>query len=497
MREQTDVVIVGAGPTGVLLAGDLAAAGVASTVLERRQASDLTRAFAVHARTLEVLDARGLADGFVATGRAVDDVQLFDDTRVDLSVLPSRFPFLLITPQYNTERILARRAVTLGARIARDSTVVGLRQDVDGVEVDVRGADGAVHVQRARYLVGADGAHSTVRRALGLPFPGRSAVRSVMLADVRLAERPADTLMVDAVAEGFAFIVPFGDGWYRVIGWDRRRQLPDDAPVDLDEIRDITRRALGTDFGMHDPRWMSRFHSDERQSPSYRVGRVFLAGDAAHVHSPAGGQGMNAGLQDAANLSWKLAAAVHGWAPSGLLDTYQSERHPVGRQVLRGSGALLRLAMLRSGPARAARQRIVGPITRIPAINRRIAGAVSGIDVSYAASRGAHPATGRRAADVALAGGGRLYELLRGGRFVLLGDGAEDLAAWADRVDQAVAAGRPGPVTLIRPDGYVAWASDARDPTRRAAALRHALAAWSGDGGRPAFSHAGPAPMAE
>jgi hypothetical protein len=206
---------------------------------------------------------------------------------------------------------------------------------------------------------------------------------------------------------------------------------------------------------------------------------------------------MNAGLQDAANLSWKLAAAVHGWAPSGLLDTYQSERHPVGRQVLRGSGALLRLAMLRSGPARAARQRIVGPITRIPAINRRIAGAVSGIDVSYAASRGAHPATGRRAADVALAGGGRLYELLRGGRFVLLGDGAEDLAAWADRVDQAVAAGRPGPVTLIRPDGYVAWASDARDPTRRAAALRHALAAWSGDGGRPAFSHAGPAPMAE
>lgn len=157
-------------------------------------------------------------------------------------------------------------------------------------------------------------------------------MQSVMVADVRLSEPPADVLVVDAVADGFAFIVPFGDGWHRVIAWDRRRQLPDHAPVELDELRAITRLALGTDYGMHDPRWLSRFHSDERQIDRYRVGRVFLAGDAAHVHSPAGrpagGQGMNIGLQDAANLGWKLAATVQGWAPDGLLDTYHSERQP-------------------------------------------------------------------------------------------------------------------------------------------------------------------------
>src|SRR5437764_7161611 len=178
-------------------------------------------------------------------------------------------------------------------------------------------------------------------RALLLRFPGRSAVQSVMLADVRLTDAPADVLTVNAVGDAFGFMAPFGDGWYRVIAWDKRRQRPDDAPVDLEEIRAVIRRALGTDYGMHDARWMSRFHSDERQAPRYRVGRVFLAGDAAHVHSPAGGQGMNTGLQDAANLSWKLAAAVHGWGGERLLDSYHEERYSVGRQVLRSSGAIL------------------------------------------------------------------------------------------------------------------------------------------------------------
>src|SRR5256885_5590408 len=181
-----------------------------------------------------------------------------------------------------------------------------------------------------------------------------------MLADVRLADPPPDVVTVRASGEVFAFVVPFGDGWYRVIAWDRASRLPDTAPVDFEELRSVTRRALGTDFGMHDPRWMSRFHSDERQVPRYREGRVFLAGDAAHVHSPAGGQGMNTGLQDAANLSWKLAAAVRGWAPARLLDSYNAERHPVGRLVLRSSGGIIRLAMLQSRAARLGRDLLGG-----------------------------------------------------------------------------------------------------------------------------------------
>ena len=201
---------------------------------------------------------------------------------------------------------------------------------------------------RARYVVGADGVHSRVRDALGLDFPGQAIVQSLMLADVRLTDAPDEVLSINAADDCFAFVAPFGDGWYRVFAWDRRHPQPDSAPVDLDEVRAVTRRALGTDFGMHDPRWMSRFHCDERQVTRYRVGRVFLAGDAAHVHTPAGGQGMNTGIQDAANLSWKLAAAVQGGAPAALLDSYHGERHPVGRMVLRSSGALIRLVMIRS-----------------------------------------------------------------------------------------------------------------------------------------------------
>src|SRR6266545_7443530 len=309
----TEVLVVGAGPTGLLLAGDLARAGVAVTLLERRtDTSNLTRAFAVHARTLEELDARGVADELIDTGRRVSSVRAFGKAGVKLSRLPTRFPYVLLTPQYETERVLERRARELGAEIVYGADLTGLRQNGDGVTADVRSADGSPDTWRASYLVGADGVRSTVRHALGLSFPGHSAVKSMMLADVRLAENPKDVLTANGAGAGFAFIAPFGDGWYRVIAWHRGNELPDDAPVDLEEIRAVTRAALGTDYGMHDARWLSRFHSDERQAPHYRVGRVFLAGDAAHVHSPAGGQGMNTGLQDAANLGWKLAAVLRG-----------------------------------------------------------------------------------------------------------------------------------------------------------------------------------------
>src|SRR4051812_3612573 len=370
MSTRTDVVIVGAGPTGLLLGGDLAAAGVSVTVLERRPAQDanLTRAFAVHARTLETFDARGLADDLLTTGARVTALRLLGRIAVDLSWLPTRFPFVLITPQYESERLLEARAAKLGVQFVHGAEVVGVTQDADGVDVST-----ADQTWRASYVVGTDGIGSIVRRSLDMPFPGRSAVRSVMLADVRLRDAPPDTLSVNATGDALAFMAPFGDGWYRVIAWDRGHQLPDDAPVDVEEMKAIMRRTLGSDFGLHDPRWTSRFHSDERQAPEYRVGRVFLAGDAAHVHSPAGGQGMNTGLQDAANLSWKLAAAVQGWARPGLLDSYQRERHPVGKLVLRMSGNLLRAGTMPPALVPAIR-RLATMAVRIQPLAHKLAG---------------------------------------------------------------------------------------------------------------------------
>jgi 2-polyprenyl-6-methoxyphenol hydroxylase-like FAD-dependent oxidoreductase len=488
MDSVSEVVVVGAGPTGLMLAGDLARAGVGCTVLERRaEESNLTRAFAVHARTLELLDARGLADDLLATGARVGALRLFGKLKVDLSRLPTRFPYVLITPQYHTEGVLEEHASALGAEIVRGADVVDVRQDTNGVELDVRYEDGTLATRRAMYAIGTDGVGSTVRQSLALPFPGHSAVQSVMLADVQLSEAPEEVLTVDAAGDGFSLLAPFGDGWYRVIAWDRRRQLPDDVPVELDEIRDITRRVLGTDYGMHHPRWMSRFHSDERQVPKYRVGRVFLAGDAAHVHSPAGGQGMNAGLQDAANLGWKLAAAVHGWAPGGLLDSYHTERHPIGRAVVRGSGALLRLALAQSQATRAARWVLANVVGRFGSPPAFVSRAVSGIGIAYAAPRGAHRLAGRRAPDVRLATGKagktRLYEILRGGNFVLLtpaGAGAAIGRRWAGRVDPVTPTDATLPMVLVRSDGYVAWATDETATASEDAALRTALTRWCG-----------------
>jgi 2-polyprenyl-6-methoxyphenol hydroxylase-like FAD-dependent oxidoreductase len=460
---RTTVAVVGAGPTGLLLAGDLAHAGVDVTVLERRGTeSNLTRAFGVHARTLEHLDARGLADEVVASGAPIDRLSLFDSLKIDLSTLPTRFPFLLITPQYNVEQALEKRATAAGVHIVRDALVTALHQDEDGVELALEG--GTV---RADYAVGADGVHSVVRDALGLPFPGRSVLESIMLADVRLAHPPADTLTVNAVGDAFAFVAPFGDGWYRIFAWDRRHQLPTTAPVTLDEIRDVTRHSLGTDLGIQEARWMSRFHSDERQAPHYRIGRVFLAGDAAHVHSPAGGQGMNTGLQDAANLGWKLAAAVQGWAPDGLLDTYESERHPVGRLVLRSSGAIIRMAMVQSRAGRLARNVVGGAALRLPPVARKVAGTISGVGIDYPHAP--------RAADVELKDSRRLYEVLRDGRYVLLAPdaAAAHLGGVHDHVAPASPVETGMPWTLVRPDAHVAWsgAPDRLDAALRAAGL--------------------------
>ncbi|WP_149561760.1 FAD-dependent monooxygenase [Streptomyces cacaoi] len=506
---EPEVLVVGAGPTGLLLAGDLAAAGRRVTLVEERDAAvgNLTRALVVHARTLEQLDARGLADELVEAGHPIDRLRLFGNATLHPTTLPTRFPFVLIVGQYVVERLLERRARAAGVDFRYGARMTALRHRPGGVEIEVRQPDG-VHTLRAGYLVGADGAHSTVRRELGVPFPGRPVLRSLVLADVRLDAPPHDPFVVSASGQTFALVGSFGDGWYRVMGWDRNRQLPDDAPVELAEVRETVRSAMGSDFGMRDPRWISRFRSDERQAPAYRVGRAFLAGDAAHVHSPAGGLGLNTGLQDAANLSWKLVRALEAAQAAGgeaasaraadaLLDTYEAERRPIGALMVRTSGALVRLGLLRYPGSGAVRTLAATAVNRVRALNQRAMGTVSGIHLSYppaspgsqephrrgrraplpglGAAPAPHPLTGKRVPDLRLTSG-RLYEALREGRFVLVTPRGAARRPADRRFVQVESAGPGRRTLLVRPDAHIAWAAEGPEP----AGLEEALTAWTG-----------------
>jgi 2-polyprenyl-6-methoxyphenol hydroxylase-like FAD-dependent oxidoreductase len=456
----TDVIVVGAGPTGLMLATELAMRGVDVRLIDERSGiPNITRAFGVHARTLELLDARGLADPLLADGLPVDRVVPAPGAVLDLKELPSRYPMVLMAPQSLTERVLSARAADLGVETSWGAEVVGLEQDEDGVTV--RLADGSE--QRARYLVGCDGAHSAVRTALRIDFAGKQYATHILLADVRLTRPPADGLSAQNSGDGVVLIVPFGDGWFRAIAWDRTREhVPLSEPVTLPEIKDAFLRIAKTDFGMVDLRWSSRFLSERRQARHYRVGRVFIAGDAAHVHSPLGAQGMNTGIQDAMNLGWKLAAAVSGSAPDWLLDSYETERHQVGAKVLELTDAFNQLMLGRSLLRRAIRRVAITVLLKVGTSRRSILGRLSGIGISYPRPRGVHPLTGHRMPDVDCSGA-RLYELLRGGGFVLvtadrhLDPGREDVtvALHADRaLPEAV---------LVRPDGYVACAGSAVD----------------------------------
>jgi 2-polyprenyl-6-methoxyphenol hydroxylase-like FAD-dependent oxidoreductase len=499
MTQGPSVVVVGAGPTGLMLGCELALAGVPCRILERRQQeSNLTRAFGVHARTLELLDMRGEADRLVSQGLRVPEVrpQLGRrPLRLSLNHPESRFPYVLIVAQARTEALLEQRARALGVQIVLGAEVVGLRQDDAGVEVVVNTPEGQ-RTERADYVVGCDGAHSAVRRLSGVGFVGSDYSTHVMLADIYLPENLPTAVGAYLGRAGIVLLPPFGDGWYRAVIWDREReQVPLDEPLGTEEIRQSLCRIAGTDFGMRQMRWSTRFLSERRQADRYRVRRTFLAGDAAHVHSPLGALGMNTGIQDAMNLGWKLSAAVHGWAPPWLLDTYHIERHPVGRAALQVTDLLQRVT-LAPAPIRAVRPLLARFALSLPPVRRTLRRRIAGISIAYPPPRGnkAHPWTGQRVPDVSI-GASRLYPNMRHGHFTLLdrtGNGqlADAVAeAWPDRVATVQAPPTIAPswplITLIRPDGYVAWASDQATSAAQLAAISH----WCGPATTAATAH--------
>ena len=503
---QDQVIVVGAGPTGLMLAAELALAGVHCLVLERRDGPRAqSRAICLHARSMEMLDLRGQAATFAAAGLAVPSFPLgLKGAVIGFGRLDGDFPYLLDIPQHEIERRLAGRARELGATIRWSSPVTRVEQDGAGVRVQV--ADGATY--HAAYLAGCDGTRSFVREAVGLPFPGAPNPGSVILADLFLDGLPMTDAYGDLSGGGMLLVFPFRDGSCRLVLYDfARAGVPVTEPVSLAEVRDGLTRITGQAFGARDLYWSARYRSESRQVPSYRRGRVFLAGDAAHTHSPAGAQGMNTGLQDAVNLGWKLGAALAGWAPGWLLDTYHSERHPVGAAVLTLTGRQFRLNTARSWPRRALRWAAHRVVVPLPPVQTWLARNYSGIAIGYppadqpgppVTTARPHRLAGRRLPPARLTypdgRSQRVYDLFHDGRFVLLhrdggaagpagpatggGAGGESLGPVRSVGYTGCEGARLPAAALVRPDGYLAWACDDPDPAARERAARAAITRW-------------------
>ena len=490
-----EVVIAGGGPTGLMLAAELTLAGVDVAVVERRADQELvgSRAGGLHSRTIEILDQRGIAERFLAEGQVVQ-VGQFAGAPLDVGALPTRHPYSLGLWQNDIERILAGWVEELEVPIHRSREVTGFAQDEDGVDVEV--SDG--RSLRTEYLVGCDGGRSLVRKAAGIDFPGWDPTTSALIAEVKMAEEPELGIRHDESGMHALgredYEIRDGEVIYAESGPVRvmltEQQVGATTEPTLRELSEALTAVYGTDYGAHSPTWISRFTDMTRQAAAYREGRVLLAGDAAHVHSPDGAQGLQTGVQDAVNLGWKLAQVVKRISPESLLDTYRAERHPVAARVLRTTMA--HVALRRPDERTAALREIVAEVLEADEPRRRLAARMFGLDIHYDLGEG-HPLLGRRMPDLDLVtadGPLRLFTLFHAARPVLLNlgePGGFDIAPWAGRVqlvDAKYAGSWEIPVlgevappsgVLIRPDGYVAWVGELTEP-----GLAEALDHWFG-----------------